>query len=358
MDYSVTFAPLLPDWLLYAAAGLALVAALAMLFGRGPAPLLRIATLALVVAALANPVLRQEERDPLPGVAVIVSDGSASQRIDNRDAATEATAQALYQRLAGEPGLEVRRVTTTDTADGTELFSSLERALADVPADRIAGVFLITDGQVHDAAERGGRLGFSAPVHTLLTGRDNETDRRIIVQAKPRFGIVNAEQPITFRVEDLGTRATGPLRVAVTISRDGEVLSTKLVTVGDNVTVPVLIAHGGRNLFEIAVEPLEGELTEVNNRAVIETDGIRENLRVLLVSGEPHAGERTWRNTLKSDAAVDLVHFTILRPPDKQDGTPISELALIAFPTRELFSEKIDDFDLIIFDRYARLGVL
>ena len=79
---------------------------------------------------------------------------------------------------------------------------------------------------------------------------------------------------------------------------------------------------------------------------------------MLLVSGEPHAGERTWRNLLKSDAAVDLVHFTILRPPEKQDGTPINELSLIAFPTRELFSEKIDQFDLIIFDRYQHRGVL
>ena len=79
---------------------------------------------------------------------------------------------------------------------------------------------------------------------------------------------------------------------------------------------------------------------------------------MLLVSGEPHAGERTWRNLLKSDASVDLVHFTILRPPEKQDGTPINELSLIAFPTRELFVEKINDFDLIIFDRYQHRDVL
>ena len=79
---------------------------------------------------------------------------------------------------------------------------------------------------------------------------------------------------------------------------------------------------------------------------------------MLLVSGEPHAGERTWRNLLKSDAAVDLVHFTILRPPEKQDGTPINQLSLIAFPTRELFSEKLEEFDLIIFDRYHRRVVL
>ena len=91
---------------------------------------------------------------------------------------------------------------------------------------------------------------------------------------------------------------------------------------------------------------------------MVSIDGVRDKLRVLLVSGEPHAGERTWRNLLKSDANVDLVHFTILRPPEKQDGTPINELSLIAFPTRELFQQKINEFHLIIFDRYARQGVL
>ena len=87
-------------------------------------------------------------------------------------------------------------------------------------------------------------------------------------------------------------------------------------------------------------------------------EGVRDRLRVLLVSGEPHPGERTWRNLLKADASVDLVHFTILRPPEKQDGTPTKELALIAFPTRELFVDKLDEFDLVIFDRYRRQTVL
>jgi hypothetical protein len=124
------------------------------------------------------------------------------------------------------------------------------------------------------------------------------------------------------------------------------------------VKIEMPIPHAGTNILEVELETAPGELTPANNRVVIITEGVRENLRVLLVSGEPHAGERTWRNLLKSDAAVDLVHFTILRPPEKQDGTPINQLSLIAFPTKELFSDKIRDFDLIIFDRYEHRGIL
>jgi hypothetical protein len=52
------------------------------------------------------------------------------------------------------------------------------------------------------------------------------------------------------------------------------------------------------------------------------------------------------------------VHFTILRPPEKDDRTPLNELALIAFPVRELFVDKIGEFDLIILDRFQNRGLL
>jgi hypothetical protein len=38
--------------------------------------------------------------------------------------------------------------------------------------------------------------------------------------------------------------------------------------------------------------------------------------------------------------------------------TPLNELALIAFPTRELFQEKLSSFDLIILDRFTDRGIL
>ncbi len=224
-----------------------------------------------------------------------------------------------------------------------------------MPPDRIAGAILITDGRVHDVPADVAALGFAAPLHALITGHKDESDRRVLLTQTPRFGIVGQPQTIGFRIEDQGANVG---TAQVTVRRDGEVLETRTVTVGADIKVNVPIPHAGPNIVEIEASLLANELTPINNRAVISIDGVRDKLRVLLVSGEPHAGERTWRNLLKSDASVDLVHFTILRPPEKQDGTPINELSLIAFPTRELFQQKISEFQLIIFDRYARQGVL
>ena len=288
----------------------------------------------------------------------MVVDKSPSQNFGDRIKQTETARAQLAERLGRIPGLDVRFVEAGEAdgeTDGTKLFSALSASLADVPPDRVAGAILLTDGRVHDVPGEVAALGFNAPVHALITGARNERDRRVVLVTTPRFGIVGQSQTIVYRVEDQGAR---PSPAEVTIRRDGEVLERRSVTPGNTVNAQIPIPHAGPNIVEIEASPLEDELTPVNNRAVVSIDGVRDKLRVLLVSGEPHAGERTWRNLLKSDASVDLVHFTILRPPEKQDGTPINELSLIAFPTRELFQQKIKDFHLIIFDRYARQGVL
>ncbi len=358
MNFGIAFAPLIGTALLWAAIALASVSALLLLVTRSRGGVIRTLALALIVLALANPSFTREDRDPLSSIAVVVVDKSPSQSFGDRTQQTEAARAKVVEGLSKIPGLEVRTVEAGQAdgeTDGTRLFTALGSTLADVPTDRIAGVVMITDGRVHDVPADATALGFAAPVHALITGNKDERDRRVALIAAPRFGIVGQPQTITYRVEDQGANEK---TAQVTVRRDGDVIDTRTVPVGVQQSVTVQIPHGGQNIVEIEAAPLDHELTLVNNRAVVTIDGVRDKLRVLLVSGEPHAGERTWRNLLKSDASVDLVHFTILRPPEKQDGTPINELSLIAFPTRELFQQKIDEFQLIIFDRYARQGVL
>jgi hypothetical protein len=363
MQYGIAFTPLVPSLVLWLAiAAIAVIAAL-LLLGRSRGAAVRLTALALIVLALANPSFTREDREPLSSVAAVVIDKSPSQSFGDRTNETDKAREALVDSLKKIKGLEVRVVEAGQAdgeTDGTKLFGALSSALSDVPVDRVAGAFLITDGRVHDIPANAAALGFQAPVQALITGRKDERDRRIAISAAPRFGIVGQAQTITYRLDDQGVSGD---RAKVVVRRDGEVINERTVLSGQTVNVDIDIKHAGPNIVEIEASPLDNELTLVNNRAVVAIDGVRDRLRVLLVSGEPHSGERTWRNLLKSDPSIDLVHFTILRPPEKQDGTPINELSLIAFPTRELFTPRerggrLDDFNLIIFDRYARQGVL
>src|ERR671935_2036153 len=358
MQYGIAFTPLVPTVVLWIAGAAIVVIAALLLLGRSRGAAVRVAALTLILLALASPSFTREDREPLTSVAAVVVDKSPSQNFGERNKETAQAQEALVDALKKIKGLEVRVVDAGQAdgeTDGKKLFGALSSALSDVPVARVAGAFLITEGRVHDTPANAAAVGFQAPVHGLITGRKDERDRRIAISAAPRFGIVGQPQTITYRLDDQGVSGE---RAKVTVRRDGEVINERTLSSGQQVNINVPIPHAGQNIVEIEASPLENELTLINNRAVVSIDGVRDKLRVLLVSGEPHAGERTWRNLLKSDASVDLVHFTILRPPEKQDGTPINELSLIAFPTRELFQQKINEFQLIIFDRYARQGVL
>jgi hypothetical protein len=358
MTGSVVLDPLLPWPLIAGLAALALAAA-GLALWRGLAGWwLRALGGAALVAALLNPALQEEERAPLTDIVLLVVDETASQSLADRAAQTAAAAAHVEAAVAALPGTELRRVTVPDAEGdgGSRVATALARALAEEPAGRVAGAIVVTDGRIHDAEAL---PAMPAPLHVLLTGRAADWDRRLVIETAPAFAILGEEVRLRLRVEDQGAvplEAGGLAELDIAI--DGGEPMRFHVPVGQVMEVPVTLGHAGINVLQFAVPELPGELTARNNAGVVQINGVRDRLRVLLVSGEPHAGERTWRNLLKSDPSVDLVHFTILRPPDKQDGVPVSELSLIAFPTRELFVEKIDEFDLIIFDRYRRRGIL
>lgn len=360
---SVIWSPILPWWAIICL-GLAILALTATgLVGRLRGTLWRFALMSLLLLALANPSLIREQRTPIPDIALLVYDNSPSQQRPLRQEQLEAARAHLRATIGDIEGLELREITVpgpgnTGRIDETQLFGAIEQALGDLPRRRIAGILLLTDGQVHDVPTDLAAWDDLGPIHTLLTGEESETDRRLTVVQAPGFGLVDKQVTVTIKVEDLPGDEMDRQPVRVTARKNDDEPINFTVETGTPQDLSFTIDHGGPNVVELSVERQPGEISTENNRAVIVVNGVRDRLRVLLVSGEPHPGERTWRNLLKADPSVDLVHFTILRPPEKQDGTPIRELSLIAFPIRELFEIKLNEFDLVIFDRYQRRGVL
>lgn len=360
---SLDFAPLVPLPVLLAATAIGLIVIWLGFAARARGAVFRAAAVVVLLLALGNPALVEEEREPLKDVAAIIVDETPSVAVSDRNVEVgKALAQfeAQIGRMGESLDLRVVRVQHDNIAqgsEGTKLIEPLTQALRDVPARRRAGAILLTDGQVHDVPKEAADAGLPGPIHVVVAGEREERDRRLVIVRAPPYGIVGKDVTMTIRVEDHG-EGDSAAAATVSIRRDGQDAGIQTVPVGVDHSLTFLLEHGGPTVFELAVSQIDDELTLTNNRAVLSVNGVRDRLRVLLVSGEPHAGERTWRNLLKSDPSVDLVHFTILRPPEKQDGTPIHELSLISFPTRELFEVKLQEFDLVIFDRYRRRGVL
>ncbi len=357
---ALRFSPALPLWALavLTLAGIAICALGLIRQARGA--WLRAASFAVLLAWLAGPVLVRETRQGLRDIALLVVDRSDSMQVGDRTRLANVAVADLRQQATRLPDLELRQVNVPEHGNnGTQLWAEVTRALAEIPQDRLAGIMAVTDGQVHDLPAKPP----AAPLHALLTASGEEWDRRVRVIEAPSYGIVGHALTLRVVVEDLaGAGAKGAPEPGgnanLTLRRDGAPPVVQTVPLGVPQDIAVDITRAGPSVLEFSTDPPAGEASALNDRAVVQINGVRDRLRVLLVSGEPNQDERTWRRLLKSDPAVDLVHFTILRPPERDDLTPLNELALIAFPTRELFQDKLSGFDLIILDRFTDRGTL
>jgi hypothetical protein len=355
---AIAFDPLLPWGVLLAFAIVAIGLAFLGATKRARGLILRLAAIFTILGALANPSLVEEERKPVDDIALVITDDSDSQGIGERRQQAAAARAAMVRKIAGLGGVEVREAVLPPSSlqlggqgiGGTRLIGTLRNALADIPRERLSAVVLITDGQVHDVPQQLAADLTGAPVHVLLTGKKDEADRLLVVEQAPRFGVVGRNVTMKLRVVDTAPDARGPIPLTVKVGNDAPMRLNAPLGRAFEVEIPV--SNPGANVIQVEVPPGSRELTLDNNRALFVVNGVRDRLRVLLVSGEPYPGERAWRNLLKGDPAVDVIHFTILRTPSKDDFTPTRELSLIQFPMKELFDLKLREFDLIIFDRY------
>lgn len=369
---TLVLSPMVPLELLYGVGAVALLIILFAIVKGARGAWWRLLALGLLIVALLDPRIVQEERTPQKDIAVLIVDQTASQNVGDRNARTMAARKGLQEKIKLQPNLEVREVEVRDTPaapasaersaePGTLIMEALQQSVGKIPQGRFAGAVVISDGQVHDMPEENEANRLNAPVHLLLSGDQGEQDRRLVIDKSSSYGIVGKEVTIEYHVEDKRSEKADGWEndlAEVTLRLGSEVITQTQIPVGQSDKITFTLDRAGPSVFELEVKPVPGELSLVNNKALAVVNGIRDRLKVLLVSGQPHAGERVWRNLLKSDPSVDLVHFTILRPPSKDDFTPLNELALIAFPIRELFEVKLNEFDLIVFDRYVVRDIL
>ncbi|WP_455476428.1 glutamine amidotransferase [Bartonella sp. B17] len=353
----LTFQPFLPITWILLLGGISTLFVIIGLILQRKGSLLRLLALTSLILALLNPMIIKEQREPLKSTVGVVIDRSQSQTFGTRTNDSEEALVQLKDVLARYPQFEPRfidagRLENNQYASTTNLFHALTQAISDVVPSRYAGTILITDGQVHDIPPLS-ELYHKAPINALITGKQNEFDRQIKFIAPPRFALINRPQTLSILVEDKGqSKKSLPTQANIIVSVNGQEVGHYSVIPGTIFQTEITLPHAEKNIIQVTTDTHKGELSFENNRAITVIEGIRENLRVLLISGAPYNGERTWRDLLKGDSNIDLVHFTILRPPSKADNTPLSQLSLVVFPTTKLFVEDIDNFDLIILDGY------
>ena len=353
----IAFDPLLPWPWVIALVGIASAAALLAATARMKSDFQRLLASLFLGLALSGPQLVSEDRLPLPDSVILLKDGSDSMQLGERSDVADAAEVSLRDALAASGPVDIITVNVPPDEDGTRMARSLNDALASVPSGRLGGVIALTDGQTHDVSEAtAAAIPEDIPFHAMIIGDPEARDRSISAVTAPKFGVVGELANFELRVDDPGFDGE---RAQIEVRLNGERKARFPITIGQTLSIPLEIERRGRNTVEMTVAPADGgELTLNNNLFIAEISGIRDRMRVLLITGEPHSGGRAWRNLLKSDPSIDLVQFTILTQPRvKSTNASERKLSLIQFPRQQLFEERLDDFDLIIFDQYQRRAI-
>ena len=137
-----------------------------------------------VILALLNPSVKTEDRHPDTDIVIVVVDRSSSQNLAKRPDQNAAALAHLTRALEMRPNTQMHLVEVSDAqgVGGSLVVSVLAQALAEEPQDRVAGVIIISDGQIHDVELV---LNLDVPLHLLLTGDPEDWDRRLMVKNAP-----------------------------------------------------------------------------------------------------------------------------------------------------------------------------
>ena len=361
LQTELDFTPLISSSQIFALTLLCLAFIVFFIIFRKKALLPRAIALCVLIATLLSTSILSTTTHKKDGIVLVVADESYSNTIDGRDQQTQNALEQITQKIDKQSGVDYKIINAPNAQDKfseTNLFKAIDKELSNIPPKQRSGVIIISDGNIHDipdlsATQTRDKYG---PIHHVITGKASEKDRRLEIKKSPLYGLKGSEAQIDFVIHDTVTPPNTPVQVSIT-TPNGEkrIISARI---GKKESVYIPIEHAGVNPVELNVEALKGEISLANNRRAVLIQGVRDKLNVLLVSGAPHEGGRYWRSLLTSDAAIELIHFTILRDIDSRDNTPRNEMALIPFPHQQLFHKQLDNFDLIIFDRYRNQGIL
>jgi len=245
----------------------------------------------------------------------------------------------------------------------TDIGQALDVLEEELRGQRLAGLFLLTDG-AHNAGGDPRLLTerIAVPIFSIGVGNPQEfKDLQITDVQVSDFVFKNTPTDIGVKIRGYGFEGR---EVSVILKKESEVLNTKKVRIpedGKEVYLSLSFIPGSIGSFNytVSVPSYSGEISFSNNKKDFTLQVLRDKIRILYICGQPSWEYRFLRTALKSDPSIELVSFVILRNPENISIVPENQLSLIPFPVTEIFTKEIFYFDLLIFHNftYARFGI-
>lgn len=344
----ISFDPIISGFWLYALIGLSILSLIIYIFANQKIVpkrniILRSILCLGILLSILNPISINAKLEPIIDIATIIIDKSPSMSAANRDKAAQKALEAAKQSLLN------RNIEPIIIESKTNINDALANINNNIDPKRLGGIIYIGDGinKINTIP--------NTPFHHIIIGKKNEFDPYLKLIGAPYNVGLNEEAKIKLKLID---ETNSNKYSSFNIYNETGIIETQTIETNKEITFNLPIKKRGENSFAFEVKPSINEVSKANNAISLKINGELDRLRVLLVTGVPNEGTRAWRELLKSDANIDMVHFTILRTPDKYNLVPEEELSLIPFPIDELFDTKLNSFDLIIFDRFKSLDAI
>lgn len=326
---------------------------------------LRIVSALFVFVVAIQPTVRRDQLEQEEGRLAVLFDASRSMGVRSNGRSRLEAMQALSARWAGASegdapatytfGASVRGAALGETLAATEDDTLLAAALEGiVDADPTVGAVVV----VSDGADRGGAAIEAATslgirVHTVAVGERDLRDDGIAEATVDRVAFLRRPARVRVVVRRLGAEG-GPIPVSL-YEGDRRIAEQIAIVPRDGtaeVNFEVRLDRLGRALYSVSIPSPAGDAVPENDARALLTRVVRDHLRVLHVAGQPSWDQRWLRGFLERDPTMDLISFFILRSTTDMVMADSSELALIPFPTDELFNEHLGSFDVVFFQNF------
>ncbi len=335
---------------------------------------LRIVTALFVFAVAVQPRWTGERFTTTEGRLAVLVDTSRSMGVAASSTSRAERTEELLRRWHGEAGgdsadaafyrfgegaipvaLEELAEALPRDDDQTRIGASLDEVIGGDGGADLGAVVIVSDGAGDiDEGELAALAASGARVHAVAVGaaEDLVDDAIETVEADE---IAFLRQAARVRVVVHTTRGEGT-EVPVALHA-GEELVRETTVVADArgrgvAEIAFVPSELGRSVYRLSIPLAPGDAVAENNERVFLVRVTRDKLRVLLVAGRPSWDERFLRSFLKRDPSIDLISFFILRTGADLTMAAPDEMALIPFPTDELFSEHLGSFDLVFFQNF------
>lgn len=239
----------------------------------------------------------------------------------------------------------------------SKIFSSLIEIYnflnAKYKKNEIASLNVLTDGnETKDIVKLKDEPKFNKeyPTNVFYYSRNNvlNFDRQISLNKFPKFISRFNKEKINFIIS---SDEKNTLNIPVQLKIDGKVYSTTTASIKDGIaegSFDLATEKVGEHLLEVSIPIDSREVNTANNTDYGIVEGVIDEFRVLHISGHPSPNTAYFRRSLQNIPGLDLISFYILRTARQSVLVEEEDLSLIPFPTDELFSKELNNFDLII----------